>query len=56
MYLACFDNEGGGGTQQSFIREGGGPTPSPFYTTFDRKVIPFLYHLLTNGTHFEYQV
>ena len=48
----------GGGTQQSFIRGGSSPRSQPvtlLYTIFDRKGIPFIYLLLTNGTPFIYR-
>ena len=48
----------GGGTQQTFMREGAAPrlssTPYLFNTIVDEKVTPFVYLLLTNGTPFTY--
>ena len=53
--------EGGGGGSfgglllDKFLYKGDPPqgsTPYPFYTIFDRKSIPVVHFVLTNGTHF----
>ena len=50
-----FMGEGGGGTEQSFIRVGSSPrtNPLPFYIPFlKEKGTPFVHLSLTNGTPF----
>ena len=61
MDLPCSrGGEGRGDTQLSFIRWGSASRPAPYllytYTIFGRKGTPFVYFLLTDGTHSIYLV
>ena len=59
-YLVPGGGGGRGDTQPSFIRWGSASRPAPYhlfsYTIFGRKGTPFVYFLLTDGTHSIYLV